>query len=160
MNAHWRVHCIASLCVHVVYCELDATVHCNASLHDAGIELKSIQAFFNDAMRRDTMHYIYCEPTFRLLSPASSHMHIITRCTYMQVPRAVCNLDEGPPGHGASPANIYISCTQHAFFVWYTHPPCLCTACVCVCVCVCVRVCAAHVCGAVLASAVQMCHPT
>ena len=49
MNAHWRVRCIASLHVHVMYYEPDATVHCNASLHDAGIELKSIQAFFNDA---------------------------------------------------------------------------------------------------------------
>ena len=77
MNAHWRVRCIASLRVHVVYCEPDATVHCNASLHDAGIELKSIQAFFNDTMRRDVMHYVYCEPAFRLLSPASLHMHII-----------------------------------------------------------------------------------
>ena len=38
--------------------------HCDASLHDAGMELKSIQAFFNDAMQGDTTPYVYCEPTF------------------------------------------------------------------------------------------------
>ena len=33
INAHWRVHCITSLHVHVVYCEPDAMALCNASLH-------------------------------------------------------------------------------------------------------------------------------
>ena len=46
------MRCIASLRVHVVYCEPDATACCDASPHDAGIELESIQVFFNDAMQR------------------------------------------------------------------------------------------------------------
>ena len=63
----------------------------------------------------------------------------------MQVPRAVCNLDEGPPGPGASPANIYIypvhnmpsSCAcDHSDI--HTHLACVPR------VCVCVRVCAAR----------------
>ena len=108
MNAHWRVRCIASLRVHVVYCEPDVTVHCNALLHDAGIELKSIQAFFNDATRHDAMSYVYCEPAFRLLSPPSLHMHM-TFCSCVRWLKI-----------------------NHAFvFV------CVCV-CMCVCVCVCV----------------------
>ena len=63
-----------------------------------------------------------------------------------------------PPGPGASPANIYISCTQHAFFVCVIYTPTLLVYRVCVCVCVCTCVCCARVrCSA---SAVQMCHPT
>ena len=37
-----------------MYCEPDVTAHCNASLHDAGIELKRFLATC----------YIYCEPAF------------------------------------------------------------------------------------------------
>ena len=59
------MRCIASLRVHLVYCEPDATAHCDASLHNAGIELESIQVLFNDAMRHNAMRYVYCEPTFR-----------------------------------------------------------------------------------------------
>ena len=51
LNAHWRVRCIASWRVHVMYCEPDAMAHYDASLHDAGIELQSIQVFFSDAMQ-------------------------------------------------------------------------------------------------------------
>ena len=54
LNAHWRVRCIASWRIHVVYCEPDATARCDESLHDARIELEYIQAFFSDATRRVT----------------------------------------------------------------------------------------------------------
>ena len=39
---------------------------CDTSLHDAGIELESIQAFFNDTTRRDVMRHVYCEPALSL----------------------------------------------------------------------------------------------
>ena len=61
--------CIASLLGVFMSCIVslaDVMARCDASLHDARIELESIQAFFNDAMRRDTTHYIYCEPAFSL----------------------------------------------------------------------------------------------
>ena len=82
----------------------------------------------------------------------------------MQVPRAVCNLDEGPPGPGASPANnlyiyiLYTTCLLRVRVIIVIYTPTLLVYRVCVCVYVCVL--RAHVCGACSASAVQMCHPT
>ena len=72
------MHCIASLRVHVVYCEPDVTARCDTSLHDAGIELESIQAFLNDATRHVTyivnppLKYVQC--MFRALSYACTCM--------------------------------------------------------------------------------------
>ena len=40
-----------------------AMQRCDALLHDAGIELKSIRAFFSDATC-----YVYCEPALRLIA--------------------------------------------------------------------------------------------
>ena len=80
--------------------------------------------------------------------------YTFTRCTYMQVPRAVNVISTRAPRGPGPVLQIYIypvhnmpsscACDIH------THLACVPRVCVCVCVCVCVRVCAAHVCGAVL----------